>query len=137
MDFIAGLRADYRSSRGLALPCCVCGDFNAAPHDAPSYPSLAVPVMVQAGHRSAYGLHDGGYTTWKWRPDGNGGEKEVKHMIDYIWYADDGPGPRLVSEALLSLPTAEELGPDALPCAAYPSDHLAIAARVALVQPAS
>ena len=92
------------------------------------------------------------YSTWKFRPahgrrppnhrtggsQKQGGkeekeeekEKEIKHCIDYIFLAD--PARLLRPTHRLSVPTAAEVGPDGLPCVAYPSDHLALGVRFAV-----
>ena len=71
------------------------------------------------------------WTTWKARKK-EGGEKVVKHCIDYILYApssndlESGVGVRAMG--VLDLLRTEEVGPDFLPSSSYPSDHIAIAA---------
>lgn len=73
------------------------------------------------------------YTTWKFRPasDHGKGEKEIKHCIDYILLNGNNDAMRLTHR--LSIPTAEAVGPQALPCVAYPSDHLALGVRFTIV----
>jgi len=61
------------------------------------------------------------YTTWKCRSG-----KETRHTIDYMFFDKAGFEVRRV------LGPASDLPPSRLPCAAYPSDHLAIAADVLL-----
>ncbi len=60
---------------------------------------------------------DAEFSTWKFRPNG-----EQQRIIDYVFFPADGalqPASRWV------MPTEAEIGPEALPCAAYPSDHVA------------
>lgn len=134
-DWVLAMREAYREGHGADLSTLVCGDFNARPNDAATYPATAVPLMLRRGFSSAYDLHDPEvYTTWKWRPDkASGGEVETKHCIDYIFYCTAQQDRPLTTLELLSLPTRDEVGsPDGLPAYNYPSDHLAIMARVLL-----
>ena len=74
----------------------------------------------------------------------------VQRTIDYIWVGLSSPLSQLVFQemqamdvdapetqldllvqALYSLPAADEIGPAALPCAKYPSDHCSIAVKLA------
>lgn len=57
------------------------------------------------------------YTTWKIRDEG-----EVCHTIDYVFYS----GHKIHVDAVLELPTAEEIGEDRVPSFAYPSDHFSL-----------
>ena len=66
------------------------------------------------------------FTTWKFRPGPDGAPKGTKHVIDYIWHSAE-----LTCPSLWCLPTATTIGPGALPCARYPSDHLSLAVRFA------
>lgn len=72
--------------------------------------------------KSAYSNYDKSgvepYTTYKKR------ETEVRRCIDYIWYEEE----KLKVNRLLEIPNYENLK-DRLPCAQYPSDHLAIMAE--------
>ena len=78
------------------------------------------------------------WTTWKARKK-EGGEKVVKHCIDYILYApapssndlESGVGVRAMG--ILDLLRTEEVGPDFLPSSSYPSDHIAIAADLEVI----
>lgn len=76
------------------------------------------------------------WTTWKARKK-DGGEKVVKHCIDYILYApfsivlESGVGVRAMG--VLDLLRTEEVGPDFLPSSSYPSDHIAIAADLEVI----
>lgn len=62
------------------------------------------------------------FTTWKFRVSSHGGESEKRAVIDYIFHS-----PALRPVARWAHPTTQSIGPDGLPCALYPSDHLAIA----------
>lgn len=76
------------------------------------------------------------WTTWKARKK-DGGEKVVKHCIDYILYAppathtENAIGVRALG--LLDLLRTDEVGPDYLPSSFYPSDHIAIAADLEII----
>lgn len=76
------------------------------------------------------------WTTWKARKK-DGGEKVVKHCIDYILYAPTNheTNTRVGVRALgvLDLLRTEEVGPDFLPSSSYPSDHIAIAADLEVI----
>jgi hypothetical protein len=76
------------------------------------------------------------WTTWKARKK-EGGEKVVKHCIDYILYAPSshaaGPGVGVRALSVLDLLRTEEVGPDFLPSSSYPSDHIAIAADLEII----
>lgn len=97
-------------------PVVVGGDFNDVPE------SAACQQMRSAGFFSAYEHDEESWTTWKKR------EREVKRVIDYIWFR----GP-LDCAAVLSMPPSEQF-PRMLPDEHYPSDHLAIAARLPLAE---
>tara|TARA_A100001035_G_scaffold33787_1_gene22621 strand:- start:817 stop:1869 length:1053 start_codon:yes stop_codon:yes gene_type:complete len=100
----------------------------------------------------AYAAGEPEFTTMKVR------ESLVKRTIDYIWVGsgaatglafqgmnagivtgtedaaeiDEPTASRdLLVQALYSLPSAEDIGSAALPCARYPSDHCSIAAKIA------
>lgn len=102
-------------------PIVVCGDFNASPAE-PVYQH-----MLSHNLASAYCIalkEEPSFTSWKFRPG-----KELRYTIDYIWYSRDG----LALSNVLGLPSAEDIGPDALPMLQYPSDHLALCAKFSLL----
>lgn len=105
-------------------PIIVCGDFNAEPIE-PIYTTL---LNSKLGLSSAYAecspikasvsaLREPPYTTWKIRDEG-----EVCHTIDYIFYTKN----RMDVEAVLEMPTSEEIGADRVPSFSYPSDHFSL-----------
>jgi nocturnin len=57
------------------------------------------------------------YSTWKFRSQG-----EVRRVIDYIWFSAGVLEAVSRWEAL----DVQEVGSQGLPCARYPSDHLAV-----------
>lgn len=75
------------------------------------------------------------WTTWKARKK-EGGEKVVKHCIDYILYAPPRRHMNVGVRALgvLDLLRNHEVGPDFLPSSSYPSDHIAIAADLEIIR---
>ncbi|OQR80520.1 hypothetical protein THRCLA_12005 [Thraustotheca clavata] len=101
-------------------PIVVCGDFNATP-DSHEYPALAYKAMRNHGFDSAYCI-DGKepeYTTWKVRS-----EKESKHTIDYIFYTPS------TLQVLGTVNAPVEMEECALPSLRYPSDHIALIAKM-------
>ena len=75
-----------------------------------------------------YAASEPSFTTYKTR----NGEGCKQHCIDYIWLGGQDASTsskKLVLTALWSLPSAEQIGEKGLPCAAYPSDHLSLAAK--------
>ncbi|KAJ8936123.1 hypothetical protein NQ318_022205 [Aromia moschata] len=106
-------------------PLVLCGDFNAEPTE-PVYASIVSDGALGVGSAYADRDADSGrgsadreppYTTWKIRDEG-----EICHTIDYIFYSKDD----LEVEAVLELPTEEEIGADRVPSFAYPSDHFTL-----------
>ena len=63
------------------------------------------------------------YTTWKIREDG-----EHKQTLDYIFFSAD----RMSVEAVLEMPSGEDIGGARLPSAAFASDHLSLVADLRL-----
>ncbi|KAM9314914.1 nocturnin isoform 2-T3 [Pholidichthys leucotaenia] len=101
------------------MPLLICGDFNAIPSEE-IYRRFATSSL---GLDSAYkklsrdGSMEPEYTTWKIRPTG-----ECCTTLDYIWYSKD----MLRVDAVLDMPTEEQIGPNRLPSFSYPSDHLSL-----------
>jgi endonuclease/exonuclease/phosphatase family metal-dependent hydrolase len=132
------LKAAAAAAAAAAEGVIVCGDFNTEPGtaacqavaqhplgltslwDVPLAGPLAGPPAA-AGAAAAPAAQAAGdeFTTWKIR-SGSAGAVECKRTIDYIWCA--GPLRPASRWAMLR---AEEIGPGALPCPAYPSDHVA------------
>jgi len=102
---------------GLQKPTIVCGDFNTSPD------SAAIGLLCEAGFESVWAPGEekttGAFTTWKFR---TGGQK--RDVIDFVFSRG-----ALSPVARWSLPSVDDVGPDALPSARYPSDHLAIVAE--------
>lgn len=99
---------------GEDSPVLIGGDFNDTPD------SLACKQMRDAGFTSAYDHADDSWTTWKKRAT------EVKRVIDYIWHRGD-----VRTVARLSIPPSETF-PRMLPDVHYPSDHIAIGAKMSV-----
>uniref|UniRef100_H3D476 Nocturnin n=1 Tax=Tetraodon nigroviridis TaxID=99883 RepID=H3D476_TETNG len=108
------------------LPLLICGDFNAAPTEE-VYRRFSASVRLDSAYKklSRGGLTEPEYTTWKIRPSG-----ESCSTLDYIWYSQDW----LRVEALLDLPTEEQIGPGRLPSFSYPSDHLSLVCDFSFTQ---
>ena len=62
------------------------------------------------------------FTTWKFKSREEKHEKEESRTIDYIFYRSK----QLIPIAYLGVPTKTEIGPNGLPSANYPSDHIAL-----------
>lgn len=97
----------------LADPLRLCSAYNALPTPPPGSSSAAA--------LSAYARGEPAFTTWKFR---GASAAEKKETIDYVWFGP--PTARLARLATLALPGEAEVGPAALPSAAWPSDHLAL-----------
>ncbi|KAM4586097.1 nocturnin isoform 1-T1 [Fundulus diaphanus] len=102
-----------------AIPLVVCGDFNAEPSEDVYRRFSSSPLGLSSAYKllSCDGQTEPAYTTWKIRPSG-----ESCSTLDYIWYSHDA----LSVEALLDIPSEEQIGPDRLPSYHYPSDHLSL-----------
>lgn len=120
---IHALIQKHGSSQAEAPPCgvplLVCGDFNAVPSEEVYRCFSASALRLDSAYKklSRGGLTEPDYTTWKIRPSG-----ECCTTLDYIWYSRDW----LRVEAVLELPTEEQIGPSRLPSFSYPSDHLSL-----------
>jgi len=103
-------------------PVIIAGDFNGSPTE-PVYRHFTnLEAHPQLPLRSSYG-DDGiepDFTSWKIRS-----EVESKYTIDYLWYHPDA----LCLGRIWGLPSSAEIGEAALPCAKYPSDHIALCAE--------
>eukprot|EP00746_Dinoflagellata_sp_MGD_P014740 gnl/MRDRNA2_/MRDRNA2_132466_c0_seq1.p1 gnl/MRDRNA2_/MRDRNA2_132466_c0~~gnl/MRDRNA2_/MRDRNA2_132466_c0_seq1.p1 ORF type:complete len:274 (-),score=40.22 gnl/MRDRNA2_/MRDRNA2_132466_c0_seq1:12-785(-) len=111
----------------IGLPCVLALDMNAAPKQNPAsnYTSKAYPAVLEhrIGLRSAYAdvLGDEpGYTTWKRR-----GDHEAKQTIDYIFVS-----PTIKADNVLLPPLEGDMDSARLPGWRYPSDHIALMARL-------
>ena len=111
-------------------PVVVCGDFNAVPTEPVIQAFRDSPLNLRNVYEDIGAIPK--YTTWKIRPrkndDGTVAEVEFCKNIDYIWCSQKG----IEVSAVLSIPTEDEIGKGRLPSCTYPSDHLAIAAKVQL-----
>ena len=64
------------------------------------------------------------YTTWKFREDG-----EHIQTLDYIFYSPD----QIRVDAVLDMPTGEQIGEHRLPNLSYASDHFSLVADLRLI----
>lgn len=101
------------------IPLIICGDFNAVPAEEVHQRFMTSPLGLDSAYKklSQDGLTEPEYTTWKIRPTG-----ECCTTLDYIWYSKD----TLRVDAVLEMPTEEQIGPNRLPSFSYPSDHLSL-----------
>ncbi|KAI8472144.1 MAG: DNase I-like protein [Monoraphidium minutum] len=84
------------------------------------------PPQQQQQQQQATGDGGGGgepeFTTWKFRPQG-----ESRRVIDHLFFSPAALAPA----ARWRMPGAADVGPGGLPCAAYPSDHMAVMCELA------
>lgn len=128
------LRRMHAAAAAGGADCVLCGDFNATP-DEPSY-ALATAGRASWGAlearsplgpmRDAYApgarYAAGSYTTFKRR------EKVSRRVSDYVLFTPGRAGG-LCCRAVASIPADPDAAfPNHLPCEAYASDHLAVAA---------
>eukprot|EP00301_Raphidiophrys_heterophryoidea_P021746 c6082_g1_i1.p1 GENE.c6082_g1_i1~~c6082_g1_i1.p1 ORF type:complete len:333 (+),score=51.20 c6082_g1_i1:86-1000(+) len=118
-----------------STPVILTGDFNAQPIACSYTPPTVYNYTLShpIGFASAYaGLSNNktepSFTTWKVRV-GDYKAGEAKMTIDYIMYS----AKKFRCTHVLSLPSEADIGKTALPCEAYPSDHLAILAVLELL----
>lgn len=106
-----------------SIPLLVCGDFNAVPTEEVYRRFIGSPLGLDSAYKmlSQDCLKEPEYTTWKIRPSG-----ECCTTLDYIWYSRDA----LSVDAVLDLPTEEQIGQNRLPSFSYPSDHLSLVCDV-------
>ncbi|XP_053711500.1 nocturnin-like isoform X1 [Synchiropus splendidus] len=104
---------------GKDTPLLICGDFNAVPSEEVYRHFSTCPLGLDSAYKklSKDGLTEPRYTTWKIRPTG-----ECCNTLDYIWYTQN----TLQVNAVLDLPTEDQIGPNRLPSFSYPSDHLSL-----------
>jgi len=111
-----------------ALPVIIAGDFNATPDSVPCKEMKAHPAGLESiwdvKPLSSVIVRDGSdagereFSTWKFRSAG-----ESKRIIDHMWFTR---GRKLRPTSRWRMLTEKEIGPTALPCVAYASDHLAL-----------
>lgn len=110
---------DSAGSPSSDISLLICGDFNAIPTEEVYQRFTASPLGLDSAYKklSQDSLTEPEYTTWKIRPTG-----ECCTTLDYIWYSQD----TLRVDAVLDMPTGEQIGPNRLPSFSYPSDHLSL-----------
>ncbi|XP_051505202.1 nocturnin isoform X1 [Myxocyprinus asiaticus] len=101
------------------IPLVVCGDFNAEPSEEVYRRFMTSPLGLDSAYKclSEDGTTEPPYTSWKIRPSG-----ESCSTLDYIWYSERA----FHVDAVLGIPSEEQIGPDRLPSYHYPSDHLSL-----------
>lgn len=113
LDYI---RKEYSQDTNIIL----AGDFNGEPDE--SFYNILINANLMSSYRYLLNNHEPPYTTWKFKSRESHNEKEESRTIDYIFYRSN----RLTPIAYLNIPSKTDIGPDGLPCASYPSDHLAL-----------
>uniref|UniRef100_A0A7S2DPB0 Nocturnin n=1 Tax=Octactis speculum TaxID=3111310 RepID=A0A7S2DPB0_9STRA len=122
---------DWVQKTAQGRPCVIAVDMNAAPtrgqgHD---YPPEAYSTAIghPLGLRSAYADVLGkepAYTSWKIR-SAQGKSVEVKYTVDYIFITNC-----IATDAVLAAPADGCVEPRRLPSFSYPSDHIALMAKL-------
>lgn len=122
-----GISSTESEEQEQSIPLLVCGDFNAEPGEEVYQCFLNSPLDLDSAYRSlsADGTTEPSYTTWKIRPSG-----ESCSTLDYVWYSRQ----RFHVDAVLSMPSEEQIGPDRLPSYHYPSDHLSLVCDLSFIQ---
>lgn len=116
---------DFVSTHACGRPVILSGDFNAEPSE-PIYNTVMNHETL--GLASAYrnrtsGHQEPKYTTWKIREEG-----EVCHTIDYVFFSQD----KFDVDAVLSMPSGEQIGSARVPSLRYPSDHFSLVCDLTL-----
>ncbi|XP_050983399.1 nocturnin [Labeo rohita] len=109
------------------IPLVVCGDFNAEPSEEVYRRFMTSPLGLESAYKclSEDGNTEPLYTSWKIRPSG-----ESRSTLDYIWYSERA----FQVDAVLRIPSEEQIGPDRLPSYHYPSDHLSLVCDLSFSQ---
>ncbi|XP_051774240.1 nocturnin isoform X1 [Ctenopharyngodon idella] len=109
------------------IPLVVCGDFNAEPSEEVYRRFMTSPLGLDSAYKclSEDGTTEPPYTSWKIRPSG-----ESCSTLDYIWYSERA----FQVDAVLRIPSEEQIGPDRLPSYNYPSDHLSLVCDLSFSQ---
>jgi endonuclease/exonuclease/phosphatase family metal-dependent hydrolase len=98
----------------------VAGDFNGEPDE--SFYDILIRSGLNSAYRTLMNNVEPAFTTWKFKSREERREKEESRTIDYIFYRSE----HLIPIAHLEFPSKTDIGPNALPSANYPSDHLAL-----------
>lgn len=118
---------DFLDDQSKGRPIICTGDFNAEPCE-PVYQTMTTPSpKTKTRLSSAYKdvlNQEAEYTTWKFREDG-----EHIQTLDYIFYSPD----QIRVDAVLDMPTGEQIGEHRLPNLSYASDHFSLVADLRLI----
>lgn len=127
-DTIKGVTGGEEGEEG-GVPLIVCGDFNAEPWEDVYQRFASSPLGLDSAYKclSADGRSEPPYTSWKIRRSSG----ESRHTLDYIWYSRQS----FHVDAVLELPSEEQIGPDRLPSYHYPSDHLSLVCDLSFAEP--
>lgn len=110
-----------RNQYSTRIHVIIAGDFNGDKEE-PYYAEF-FNFGLQSAYRSKLNGNEPEYTTWRYKGR-DGTERELCTTVDYIFYNPHGFTPK----AILQFPSKTDIGPNALPSAHYPSDHLALEA---------
>ena len=125
--------AGERGVDATRVPLVISGDFNTEPDsDAVARVDGSVLALESYWKTVCGGLPEqlpasATFSTWKQRKSKDPlfcGEK--KRVIDYLWWRRATLQPRRLWQPLREA----EIGPHALPCATYPSDHVSLLAEL-------
>lgn len=108
-------------AKDSSLPMIICGDFNSEPSWATYQRCLSCPLNLHSAYfNTLIPDSEPSYTTFKHR------EHLESRVIDYIWLKG------FKASEVLSIPSLDEIGPNALPSENYPSDHLSLSCKLYL-----
>lgn len=117
----------HQDNQTEGIPLIVCGDFNAEPNEEVYRHFRSSQLGLDSVYKclSDDGTTEPPYTSWKIRPSG-----ESCSTLDYIWYSERA----FEVDAVLRIPSEEQIGPDRLPSFHYPSDHLSLVCDLSFSQ---
>lgn len=108
---------EFISSYAIDRPTIVCGDFNAEPTE-PVYNTMCSCPTLPLDSAYKISGSEPQFTSWKIR----GGEGEVMHTIDYMFYTKH----KLSVSSILNMPLEKDIGDNRVPSMSYPSDHFSL-----------
>lgn len=107
----------FISSHAAGRATIVCGDFNAEPTE-PVYGTMCSCPRLPLDSAYKVSGSEPPFTSWKIR----GGEGEVMHTIDYMFYSKR----QLIVSCILNMPIEKDIGENRVPSMSYPSDHFSL-----------
>jgi len=116
---------EFVNDQAEGRPVVYTGDFNAEPCE-PVYQTMTSSNDFRLNSAYKETLHtEPEYTTWKFREDG-----EHIQTLDYIFYEPN----QIKVDAILDMPTGEQIGENRLPCPSFASDHFSLVADLKLMR---